>query len=65
MNNSTILDGILDNQRSPNDKSCLGYNKEAVHFEANTYKKHEVSLSFSKGGIKYSSQVHTKRNKKI
>jgi hypothetical protein len=48
MNNSTILDEILDNQRSPNDKSGLGYNKEAIHLEASTSKKHEVSPSFSK-----------------
>jgi hypothetical protein len=52
MNNSTILDEILDSQRSPNDKSGLGYNKEATHFEASTSKKHEVSPSFSKGGSK-------------
>jgi hypothetical protein len=48
MNNSTILDEILDSQRSPNDKSGLGYNKEVAHFEANTYKKHEVTLHFQK-----------------
>jgi DNA repair exonuclease SbcCD ATPase subunit len=30
MNNSTILDEILDSQRSPNDKSGLGYNKESL-----------------------------------
>jgi hypothetical protein len=34
MNNSTILDEILDSQRSPNDKSGLGYNKEDAHLEA-------------------------------
>jgi hypothetical protein len=28
MNNSTILDDILDSQRSPNDKYGLGYNKQ-------------------------------------
>jgi hypothetical protein len=32
MNSSTILDEILDSQRYPNDKSCLGYNKEVAHF---------------------------------
>jgi chromosome segregation ATPase len=30
MNSSTILDEILDSQRSPNDKSGLGYNKELL-----------------------------------
>jgi len=28
LNNSMILDEILDSQRSPNDKSGLGYNNE-------------------------------------
>jgi predicted RNase H-like nuclease (RuvC/YqgF family) len=46
LNSSTILNEILDSQRSPNDKSSLGYNKEATHFEASTSKKHEVSPSF-------------------
>ena len=46
MNNSTILDEILDNQRSPIDKSGLRYNKEVAHLEASTSKKHEVSPSF-------------------
>jgi hypothetical protein len=52
MNNSTILDEILDSQRSPNDKSGLGYNKEATHSEASTSKKHDVGPSFSKGEVK-------------
>jgi hypothetical protein len=52
MNRSTILDEILSFQRSPNDKSGIGYNKEATHFEASTSKKHEISPSFSKGGSK-------------
>jgi len=52
MNISTILDEILNCQRSPNDKSSLGYNKEETHFEAITSKKNEVSPSFSKGGSK-------------
>jgi hypothetical protein len=49
----------LDSQRSPNDKSGLGYNKEATHFEASTSKKHEVSPPFSKGGSKAASQAST------
>jgi hypothetical protein len=48
LNSSTIFNEILDSQRSPNDKSGLGYNKEATHVEASTSKKHEVSPSFSK-----------------
>jgi hypothetical protein len=52
MNNSKIIDGILSCQRSPNDKFGLGYNKEVAHFGSSTYKNHEVSHSYSKGGIK-------------
>jgi hypothetical protein len=59
MNNSTILDEILDIQRSPNDKSGLGYNKEAIHLEASTSKKYEVSPSLSKGGINVAIQPST------
>jgi chromosome segregation ATPase len=44
LNSSTILNEILDSQRSPNDKSGLGYKKEATHVEASTSKKHEVTL---------------------
>jgi hypothetical protein len=48
LNRSTILNEILDNQISPNDKSGLGYKKEATHVEERTSKKHEVSPSLSK-----------------
>ena len=63
MNNSTILDDIPDSQRYPNDKSGLGYNKEAIHIEATTSKKHEVSPSFSKGGSNFASQTSTQSKK--
>jgi hypothetical protein len=59
MNNSTILDEILDCQRSPNDKSGLGYNKEATHYEASTSKKHDAGPSLSKGERKDASQAPT------
>jgi hypothetical protein len=62
MNNSKILDEILDSQRSPHDKSGLGYNKEVAHLEASPSKKHEVSPSFSKGGRNVSSKTSTKSN---
>jgi hypothetical protein len=62
MNSSTILDEILDRQRSPNDKSSLGYNKEAAQFEASTSKKHEVSPSISKSGSKDAIQAPTQSN---
>jgi hypothetical protein len=45
LKNSMTLDEILDSQRSPNDKSGLGYNKE----EINTPKKYDAGPSFVKG----------------
>jgi hypothetical protein len=39
------LNEILESQRSPYDKSGLGYKGEATHAEASTSKKHEVSPS--------------------
>jgi hypothetical protein len=42
LNSSLILNEILESQRSLNDKSGLGYKKEATHVEASTSKKHEV-----------------------
>ena len=56
MNNSTILDEILDCKRSPNDKYGLGYNEEETQYEASTSKKHDVSLSLSKDEINVASQ---------
>ena len=45
LNSSQILDEILESQISPCDKSGLGYKGEAIHVEARTSKKHEVSIS--------------------
>jgi hypothetical protein len=45
LNSSRILDEILESQRSPCDKSRLGYKEEATHVESSTSKKHEVSPS--------------------
>jgi hypothetical protein len=59
LNSSTILNEILDSQRSPNDKSGLGYKKEATHVEESTSKKHEVSTSLSKDGNNVASQPST------
>jgi hypothetical protein len=59
LNSSTILNEILDSQISPNDKSGLGYNKEATHVEESTSKKLEVSPSFSKDGNNVASQPST------
>jgi hypothetical protein len=57
LNSSLILNEILESQRSPNDKSGLGY-KEATHAEASTSKKHEV-----KDEEKVASQPSTKTRK--
>jgi hypothetical protein len=59
LNSSTILNEILDSQKSPNDKSGLGYKKEATHVEESTSKKHEVSPSLSKDGNNVASQSST------
>jgi hypothetical protein len=45
LNNPLILDEILEIQRSPYDKSGLGYKGEDTHAEAITSKKHEVNPS--------------------
>jgi hypothetical protein len=45
LNRSRILDEILESQRSPCDKSGLGYKEEATHAKESTSKKHEVSPS--------------------
>jgi hypothetical protein len=62
MNNSTILDEILDCQRSPNDKYGLGYNKEETHYEASTSKKHDAVLHCQKMKSKLQvKQLHKAR----
>ena len=43
LNISQILNEILESQRSPYDKSGLGYKEEATYAEAITSKKLEVS----------------------
>jgi hypothetical protein len=45
LNSSQILDEILESQRSPCDRSGLGYKEEDTHAKANTSKKNEVSPS--------------------
>jgi hypothetical protein len=59
LNNSTVLNEILDIQISPNDKSGLGYNKEVTHVEASTSKNLEVSPSFSKDENNVASKPST------
>ena len=43
LNSSLILDEVLESQRSPYDKSGLGYKGEDTHVESRTSKKYEVS----------------------
>jgi hypothetical protein len=59
LNSSTILNEILDSQRSPNDNLGLGHKKDATHVEASTSKKHKVSPSLSKDGNNVASQSST------
>jgi hypothetical protein len=51
LNNSMTLDKLLDSQRSPNDKSGIGYNKE----EINTPKKPDTGPSSVKKKRRYES----------
>jgi hypothetical protein len=53
------LNEILESQRSPNDKSSLGYKREATHVEASTSKKHEVNPSLSKDEDNVANQPST------
>jgi hypothetical protein len=59
LNTSTILNEIFEIQRSPNDKSGLGYKREATHAKERTSKKHEVSPSLSKDENNVASQPTT------
>jgi hypothetical protein len=64
LNSSLILNEILESQRSPNDKSGLGYKREATHAEASTSKKHEVSTSLSKDEDKVARKPPTQGKKR-
>jgi hypothetical protein len=65
MNNSIILDEILDSQRSPNDKSRVGYNKEYAHYEVGTSNKNDVGPLFSMSKSKATSQAPGKARKYV
>jgi hypothetical protein len=53
LNNSMILDEILDSQRSPNDKTSLGYNKEVI----SNPKKPDASPSFVKSEDRFDASL--------
>jgi hypothetical protein len=63
LNSSQILNEILESQRSPNDKSGLGYKGEATHAEASTSNKHEVNPSLSKDEDNVAKQPSTQGRK--
>jgi hypothetical protein len=65
LNSSQILNEIFKIQRSPNDKSCLRYKREATHVEASTSKKHEVNPSLSKDEDNVASQTSTQGKERI
>jgi hypothetical protein len=56
------LDEILESQRSPCDKSRLGYKEEATHAEASTSKKHEVSPSKKEDNVAKQPSTQGKEN---
>jgi hypothetical protein len=60
LNSSQILNEIMEIQRSPNDKSGLGYKGEATHDEESTSNNHEVSPSLSKDEYNVARQPYTK-----
>jgi hypothetical protein len=62
LNSSRILDEILESQRSPCDKSGLGYKEEATHVEASTSKKHEVSPSKKEDNVAKQPSTQGKEN---
>ena len=62
LNNSRILDEILESQRLPCDKSGLGYKGEDTHVEASTSKKHEVNLSNKEDNVSKQPSTQGKEN---
>jgi hypothetical protein len=64
LNISRILDEILESQRSPCDKSGLGYKVEATHVEESTSKKHELSPSKKEDNVAKQPYTQGKENLK-
>jgi hypothetical protein len=62
LNSSKILDEILEIQRSPYDKSSLGYKEEATHVEASTTKNHEVITSKKEENVAKQPSTQGKEN---
>jgi hypothetical protein len=64
LNSSMILDEILDSQRSPNDKSGLGYNKEEISTPKKPFVKGDASPSFVKRESRYDSGSSCSKNER-
>jgi hypothetical protein len=62
LNSSRILDEILENQRSPYDKSGLGYKEEVADAERSTSKEHEVSPSKKEDNVAKQPSTQGKEN---
>jgi hypothetical protein len=62
LNSSRILDEILESQRSPCDKSGLGYKGEDTHAEESTSKKHEVCPSKDQDNVENQPPTQGKEN---
>jgi hypothetical protein len=62
LNNSLILDEILESQRSPYDKLGIGYKEEVTHAEASTSKKHWVSPSKKEDNVAKQPSTQGKEN---
>jgi hypothetical protein len=62
LNSSRILDEILESQRSPCDKSRLGYKEETTYVEASTSKKHGVSPSKKEDNVAKKRSTQGKEN---
>jgi hypothetical protein len=58
------LDEILESQRSPLDKSGLGYKEEATYVEATTSKTYEVSPSKKEDNVAKQPSTQGKENSK-
>jgi hypothetical protein len=62
LNSSKNLDEILESQRSPYDKSSLGYKEEAMHVDESTSKKHGVISSKKEDNVAKKPYTQGKEN---
>jgi hypothetical protein len=62
LNSLLILDEISEIQRSPYDKSGLGYKGDDTHVEASTSKKHEINPSKKEDNVAKKPSTQGKEN---